>query len=330
MMRVGFGIVLMMAFLGLCSSVYCQTLTYLHTVDATGVVDFLTGVAFHDSKLYAVSFNDRKVIEVSGPAAAGAVVDEFADASGLTSWPSGRGLTGVDVNRSTGDVIVSGDDGTGHVILMYSPAGVLSATLIDVNSGHRNGGVAVWDSTGTLLVAQTGSGLFHVAEDLSGYRSTAWLGGSLPYHRDVAVFGDDFFLSRTNWGSGQDGIVRYSGGTAGDLTGYTATQWVTLSDWSGAAGCGIYYWDYNGSVPMDYIVYANQLDKTLDFYDAVDASLDIVMDATSTAGVLTDPRDACTGSIQGGEYLFVTNGATNEIVVFGIDGASPVEGWSEY
>ncbi len=312
-------------------AVFSLTVDYVTSIDISAEGDGPIGLAFYNGSVFTVTFNDRKIIKVDDPVSGSPVVSTFADTSSLLSWPTGRGLTGIDIDSSTGDTYVSGDYGSGGSVFKYDSSGTLVNSFIDTTADHRNGGCTLWGSTPDLLICQSGKGMFDMLNTLTGYDSPGWISGGVnatTYYRDVAVVGDDFYVSRTYYpaglgASGPDGIDKFTGGTAGDLTGYTADGWIDLADGTAQAGCGIYYWLYAnimGPFPISYILYANQLDKTLDFYLAEIAGVPTKALTLGATENVTDPRDSCVGVIGVDEFLFVSQSATNEILVFEIDG----------
>jgi hypothetical protein len=301
--------------------VFSQTLTYVQTISVAAETTSPTSIAFYDGDLFIATFTERTIIKVDDPTDGGATVSTLIDLSGLAAWAGGRGLSGIDVNQSTGDIYASGDYGSGTAIARVNQAGTQTASLVDVL--NRCGGCTLWGADPDVLITNILTGLGEMDAGLVGYETFT---ASSTYPRDVAVVGNDIYASYTNGGT-NDGILKFTGGTAGDLTGYTSSNWVALGAGTWQAGCGVAYWDYNGGTPMDYVMFANLVNNTLEIYDAADASLDITLGAVEN---VTTPRDACIGTIGGNDFLFVCEGTNAEVDVFAIDGATDVNSWSLY
>jgi hypothetical protein len=301
---------------------FSQTFTHIQTIDVSSATAGPTGIAFYNDDIYLAAFSERTIVKVEDPTDAGYIVSTFADLSGIATWDSGRGVNGIDINQSTGEIYASGDHGTGSAIARVDQTGTITASYNDET--YRCGGCALWGSDPDLLITNILTGLGELDAGLVGYETFA--ASATIYPRDVTMFGDDIFAAYTNGGT-NDGILRFTGGTAGDLAGYTASNWVALASGTWNTGCGVFYWDYNGGTPMDYVLFSNLVDYTLEFYDAADASLDITLGLSES---INSPRDACVGTIDGNEYLFVSDGSMGQVEVFGIDGATNVDHWNMF
>ncbi|MBN1902295.1 hypothetical protein JW926_13300 [Candidatus Sumerlaeota bacterium] len=314
----------------LTAGAFAQSLAWLNSIDISEDGNSGGNIAFHDGNLYVSTFNDRKVLKITNGNYTTPTVALFADLSAKVTWPTGRGLQGIAVDSATGDVYVSGDYGAGRLVVKYNSSGAELASLIDSTGGHRNAGCVLWGSTPSLLLCQTGSGLFNVKSDLSGYEATAYLSGANSHARDVCVVGNNIYVSRTSIAlPNVDGIDEFTGGAAGDLTGYAAAAWFAGTAASSQAVSGIYAWNYASAT---YLCWANQTTgaRSLDIFNQSTKALYQSLGATEN---VTDARDSCVGTFGASSYLFVTNGAQNNIQVFGIDGATletSVSDWPMY
>jgi hypothetical protein len=314
---------------------FAQTLSYLQTIDASSYGSYCTGIAFHNGNLYVVSFTDKKVLKITNANTASPTVSVFADVSSEATWGSGRGLQGIAVNPATDDVFVSGDTSTGHCVVKYNSSGTKLASLVDSDTGHRNAGCAIWGTDPDLILTQTGSGLFDVNLDLSGYDAPAYASGAHSYGRDVCVVGNSIYVSRTAVASPNlDGIDEFTGGTAGDLTSYAAATWIDGTGFSSQASSGIYAWNYMAIGGLkSYICWANVVTpgaRTLDIYDQSSKTL---FKSLGSADNVIDARDSCVGIFGSDSYLFISHGGASNVLVFGIDGAtlsSGIADWSMY
>ncbi len=306
-------------------SAFAQTpsFSYIQTIDVSSYGVTPTALAFYNGDVYVATFGDQKVLKIEDAISTPPTAGIFADLSGETTWNAGRGLQGLDVDQSTGEVYASGDSGNGHAVFKMDTSGNVIANLTDENAGHRNAGCALWGSSPSLLVAQSGDGMFNVVNDLSGYESTAYLSGGSAYKRDVCIAGDNVYFSRTNGGA-TDGIDKFTGGTAGDLADYTGSAWLDLSGGSWQAAVGIHSWQYNSNW---LILLANQIDDTLDIYQESDATK---LTSLGASDDIDDPRDSCVGTFGSDEYLFVSDSLNDVIHVFGVDGATSVKNWTMY
>jgi hypothetical protein len=322
-------IVWIMVLFCVTGSLFAQTISYLQAIDTSVSGSFTTGIAFHNGNLYVVTFIDRKVLKITNANTASPTVSVFADVSTEATWATGRGLQGIAVNPATGDVFASGDTGSGHCVVKYNSSGTKLASLVDENSTHRNAGCAIWGLDPDLLLTQTGSGLFDVNLDLSGYDTPSYLSGAHAYGRDVCIVGNSIYVSRTAV-AGLDGIDEFIGGTAGDLTSYAASTWIDGTGFSSQAASGIYAWNYTSAT---YICWANVITpgaRTLDIYNQ---STKALFKSLGSADNVIDPRDSCVGLFGSDSYLFISHGGQNNVLVFGIDGATLTSGiadWSVY
>lgn len=301
---------------------FSQTITHLQTIDVSAQTAGPTGIAFYDGDIYLAAFGERTIVKVDDPTDAGCTVSTFADLSGLAVWDPGRGVNGIDINQSTGEIYASGDYGSGTAIARIDQTGTQTASYTD--AANRCGGCCLWGPDPDVLITNILTGLGELDAGLAGYETFA--ASSTIYPRDVTMFGDDIFAAYTNGGT-NDGILRFTGGTAGDLTGYTASNWVALASGTWNTGCGVFYWDYNGGTPMDYILFSNLVNFNLEFYNAANANLEFSL---GLAESINSPRDACVGTIGGNDFLFVTDGSMAQVEVFSIDGATNIDNWNMY
>lgn len=311
----------------LTAPAFTQTFTHIQDIDLSsyGTSIVLQGIDAYDGALFLPTFTERTVLKIEDPTGGAPTVTTFADLSTEFTWNAGRGLSGIFIDQTDGTVYVSGDTGIDGACASYNQAGTQLAKLDDTGGGHRTGGVALWGSPSEVLLSQIGSAAFEAPTTLG----TASLGYGLvgsSYHRDFAIFGSDVYISFTN-NAGGDGVDRFTSGTLGDISSYTATTaWIDYGDSTFDAFAGLFYYDYNGGTPMDYLVCANTDLDQLELYDLADGSQDIVL--TSAEGV-TEPTDAVVFNVGGSEYLAVAQkGLAGTIVsIFGIDGATNVEKW---
>ena len=304
----------------LSSVAFSQTFNYIKSIDCSANGDYLTGCAFYSEAVYLVTFNDQKVLKVTDIDTATPTITEIADLSGEVTWVAQRGLTGIDVDADA--IYVTGDDGTGAFIYKLSHTGTVLDSFTDAVGDHRHGGLALWES-GNLLVTQTGSGMMKFKSDFSGY--DGYKGGADAYNRDVCVVGDDFYASHTNGGA-TDGITRYTGGTIGDVTSYTPSDWMDTGTGNWAAGCGISYFVYMGMMsPVGYLCFGNRTTSEMELYDSTATKAYNL----GTTDNVTDAIDSCAGSVNSAPYFFVTDGSANNLVVFGVDHTT-VGDWTLY
>ena len=325
-----YSVVIVLSIVILQSTAMAQypTFTYSHIIDISPEGTTPTGIDFYDGNLYVASFDNRNLFEVTNPESpTGWAKTEILDASGLAPWASGRGLTGVSVDPGNGDVFICGDSGSGAAIFKYNiSSATVTASLIDASSTHRVSGCDVWGSTPDLVVGGiTTGGVYDVQNNLSGFDSG--ITSSTLYIRDVVMVGNDFYGAYTK-GDTTNAILKWTGGTPGDLSGYSSSAWVTLSSGTWNAANGITYWNDTDD-SMEYIIWANKVDQTVEIYDLADASLDFTLAASDTGGLMTQPFDAVVGVTGGVPYLYVTSD-TGYVVVFTITTSTNVNDWDQY
>jgi hypothetical protein len=319
-------IFILFAVLLLTVPAFTQTFTHIQDIDVGSFGTTPQGIAEYNGTLFLAAFAERRVLKIEDPTDGAATVSVFADLTAEYTWATGRGVSGICVDPVSGTVYASGDTGTDGACAAYNQAGTQTAKLDDTGNGHRNSGVALWGAS-DILLSQVGTGMFEVPATLAATYVHGLVGSS--YHRDIVVFGNDVYISFTN-NAGGDGVDKFSGGTPGDFASYTATTaWVDYGNSTFDAFAGIFYYDYNGGTPMDYLVCANTDVDQVELYDLADASQDIVLDGTDG---ITEPTDAVVFNVNGSEYLAVAQkgGAGNIVSIFGIDGATNVQQWDMF
>lgn len=306
------------------------TFTHLQSIPVGSIAATPAGVVVIGGDAYTVSFGGvtKVVARISGIVTNDTDVTEFAalDAADPV-FGSGRGLSTIEV-LANGNFLVAGDTGTdGGIYEISSTDGSLvrqDANQIGGNN-HRYAGAREWGS-GNILATQRGNGLFNLQADLTAFTGTAFLGSSKSFLSDVRVVGDDLFATLTAnqfaTNDVNDGIYRFTGGTAGDLSGYSDALWYDFGAQSARAVNPLFVYDYSGTT------YLIAVDSTTDDIILLDTS---VASSPTPAVTLTDATNigdvfgVWAGTIGGADYLIVTGtDATpaSAIHVYGIDGAT--------
>lgn len=326
------------ALAGMSCIASAQTLSFVKAIDVGGIALAPTGIVFYNGDLYVNGFSTRNVAKVAAPLSATPVVSQLASLA-ATPWESGRGPQGLAVNPANGNLYSVGDGGgtIGGYIAVIDQAGAILQNLA-YGAGNRTVSGALFGPDPDLVVSRsTSSGLADVADPAAGVVTTegTFTAATAPInaaHRDLAVVGNTVYYTR-NGGTGvADAVAKYTGGTAGDTTGYAASLVFSSTSVGGTAallGLGVYT-----TPSKTFVVFA-------DLATAGNAALRFINTATDTVDInYTDVnlavgglRDVAFGTIGGIDYAFVTRsgGTPNQaVLVYEITPAANVHDWSIY
>jgi hypothetical protein len=308
-----------------------------------------TDIAFHDGDAFVSCFAaNRQIVRISDILTTNPQVNTFAVTSGPGAlptpdplpdgpidWASGRGLTAIDVNPANGNVLASGDPGSGPLaVIEYDNDGnlikVMEIPEPAVPFSRIN--VARYFGDSGVLFGSIFGAVFHANSSLDALQDPATVGGWPNFTRGIAFSGDDIFIRTTS--NLEDKIQRITGGTIGSLTGYDweGFQFAEIGPQTFNTSSGIQAFTHAGTT--DYIV-ANKASAPIEiqFYDPATpfesyptAPVFALTNTELGAGQLLALGFATTAE---GQYMFVGRvdapTASNAIQVYGIDGAQLVE-----
>lgn len=315
------------------------TISHFQQIDCSGAgANFVSGVDAYNDAIFFATFNDRKIYKITNPVDASPSVSVFYDpaVSGTNpTWASGRGLGGLHIDQSTGDVYVCGDTGSAGYVVVLSQAG---SRLFETNSlGLRVSAVHPYGApAGTVhpvvIVPVASSTLRTYTLDFTasppgttGTAGTTSAAYSAPYNanlRDVIINGNNlyYFRSTTN----PDGVaVHVDTGSDGVLTGEGSTGVYQPGGTNSLGYTGLGYWSY-AAESKQFILVPDITNQELDIVNLSGNTLEMTVDAGSGGDLSASIRCPRVATITGkGEFLFV--GDANTIEVFSIDGSVPVE-----
>ena len=316
---------------------WSQTASFVKSIDVSSVSSVPTGIDVYNGDVYFVNFNSKTLVKIASPLSASPVLSTMQDFSTVQTWPTGRGLSGCNIDPANGDIYVAGDGGSAAAGFF---ARVTNANVVNkqyVGFPQRINSMAKWIAAG-----DTGISGYVVTSSLTSYNlagspaveisTTSLL--AAPYNgnvRDVAVdyTGKKVYYSRN--GTTADGYaqVDVSGAsTIGDLTGLTSTgiYQTTGTNTIGALGVGFYKSGSN-----DYLIVPDISGYAVRLVDPVTKTVKLSVENNVGSGI----RDAAIGNIGGTDYLFVTKmGAApptgDSILVYQLSGLAGVNDWDIY
>ncbi len=310
---------------------------YVGSIDISSVSNFPGCIDFYNGALFVGSFNNQDVLKITDPTGPSPVVTQFIDLSSRTTWASGRGVQGVQIDQATGKIYVAGDNGSDGYLAVLDQAGafvdeetVIGQRLVTV-APYAYGSAEVVASyvINSSLRTYTLNGASPLTQvSVSGVFTTPYNGNV----RDLVVDGNKIYYARN--GSTVDACaVIDNSATPGDLSSLLPTGIYQAADIHGVAVQGIGLLKWKGAT---YILFADIGNSTTPRAPAVQF-IDVANPLTSALSV-TDPsmtggiRDACVAEISGKTYMFVTEpGATpptgDKIQIFRLYDTAGVEDW---
>lgn len=300
------------------------TVSYLGSIPIGGFGTAPTGVAVYNGAVFVNAFTQNKVLKISTPFEYAAPTVTFhVDLSSTFTWGSSRGLQGLSVDPANGNLIVAGDTGSLGAVAIVDQAGTI------VSSGTfatRTNTATKFGAAGNLLLSGTNSTLYNVNSSLVEANNVA----GTSFYRGSVVVGDTIYAIHNN-NTATDSITKLTGGTAGSLAGYTASEWFATSGKTTNAYQGLAsYFDAGSSTTYIVVPDPKAATPSVKFVNTNTG----VADVTFADANLADINGVATATISGGDYVFLTapSGGSfgTRVVVLGINGATAVNDWTVY
>lgn len=315
------------------------TITFNKIIDVGGTITSPHGIAAVNNELFIAGFANRDIGKIADPLGTPVITEIVADGIGGVTWPASRGPQVIEVNASN-QLVVIGDNGTNGYAMIYDTAGVQQGTTIEY-TGLRVCSGTFFGSDPDLVAGRSNSGTVidlplatAAAAESSGPAPATGFAAPL---RDFVVVGNDFFcLTVPGVGAATYNISKYSGGTPGDMAGYTQTQFATMSAGVVVANhLGMSTFTDTGDSNKVYIVTCD-LGAASPAIKLFDASGGAATPATVTftdAELTTGVRGLEVVTIGGQQYIAVTRitgTPANTVILYDIDPTAVVSGVTDW
>lgn len=332
------------ALLAFAVSAYAQepqyTFTFEKGIDTSSLSNTNASIGVYDGEVFFTSFTNQRLLKIADPLGASPAVSQLADLSAATTWPAGRGLTGLNIDPSNGDVYFAGDAGAADqgVLAVYSKTGTQIFQTVAfpdrLSSVAPYGGVAgTVDKVVVTYVLTSAIKTYDLTPPSTFAQTSISAAFTAPYNaniRDVAVNGDRIFYSRS--GTNPDGYALVdASATPGSVASLNSTGLFQASGSNSVASVGVGVWD-DGTT--EWLIVPDLTAKKIIFVNTANTAEKIELQDAVNAP--TTMRDACVANIGGSNYLFVTAAADptatppipDKVLIFKINGAADVSDWT--
>ncbi len=305
--------------------------TYVKTIDISSQSNFPSAIDVYNGDLYLTTFNNKKVIKVASPLAVSPTVSTVADFTADMTWPAGRGMIGINVNQTNGDIYAAGENGTNGLLAVINSGGTVTYKS---TTGARYTSFDKYGTTSTAYAATLLASSILRQIDITANPPTETAqtaAAAAPYNanfRDLKVAGDRVYYSRN--GTTADGYARYDAVTPGFLAGAVATGIYQTTGTNTVSALGIGYFKDG---PVDYVLVPDLSGQVISLVNVATSAVDLTISHPElTVGGL---RDAAVAKIGGITYLFATRAGAapptgDAVIVFQLTGLADVSDWAQY